>query len=96
MSIVKKRKTEEDFIGGAPDATAKPKGVMKGRKRQISLTLAPELLERVDEMARSLGVSRAAYITLAIRQAVERGVEIEGRYLGAVQGRSATPRPDIA
>jgi len=48
------------FIQGAPDAQAQPeapagqtyqKGVRKGNKRQISLTITPALLEKVDAMA---------------------------------------------
>ncbi|MDE2268567.1 MAG: CopG family transcriptional regulator, partial [Betaproteobacteria bacterium] len=54
------------------------KGVMLGHKRQITLTIAPELLARVDALAGQIGQSRAAVINLAIRQAVERGLTIEG------------------
>ena len=56
------------FISGAPDAnagsTAAPpavyqKGIAKGHKRQISLTIAPDLLQRVDELAKRTGQGRA-------------------------------------
>ena len=73
--------TADAFISGAPDAAPVPKvakGVMLGNKRQITLTIAPELLARVDELAGQIGQSRAAVINLAIRQAVERGLTIEG------------------
>lgn len=71
------------FISGAPDAAAlqpavtpdsKPKGVKKGNKQQISLTIAPALLEKVDELAAELGQSRAAVINMAIYRAVEHGL----------------------
>lgn len=80
MAIVKpKGKAAADaFIGGAPDAVKAAKGVMLGNKRQITLTISPELLARVDELAGQIGQSRAAVINLAIRQAVERGLTIEG------------------
>ena len=84
MAIVKpkgKPATADAFISGAPDAAPVPKvakGVMLGNKRQITLTIAPELLARVDELAGQIGQSRAAVINLAIRQAVERGLTIEG------------------
>jgi len=86
MAIVKPKgklatATAEAFISGAPDAapTAKAaKGVMLGNKRQITLTIAPELLAMVDELAAQIGQSRAAVINLAIRQAIERGLTIEG------------------
>jgi hypothetical protein len=63
-----KPKTTESFISGAPDA--KPVGVRKGTKQQITLTIAPDLLAKVDEM----GQSRAALINLAIYRVVEGGV----------------------
>lgn len=66
------------FISGAPDASSAPaKGVKKGNKQQISLTIAPALLAKVDELAAQLGQSRAAVINLAIYRMVEHGVTIE-------------------
>lgn len=67
----------DDFISGAPDAVKPVKGVTKGNKRQISLTITPALLEKVDEMAAKLGQSRAAVINMAIYRMVEHGVTIE-------------------
>ncbi len=43
----------EAFIGSAPDAGRK--GVIHGRKEQITLTIAPELLAKVDDLARRMG-----------------------------------------
>lgn len=73
--------TEDTFIQGAPDAkpsagsTAAPpvyeKGIPKGNKRQISLTISPELLRKVDETARRTGLTRAAIINMAIFRALE-------------------------
>lgn len=79
MTISKKpqRKTADDFIAGAPDSAVeqpKPKGVIKGKKQQISLTITPSLLEKVDELAAELGQSRAAVINMAIYRAVEHGL----------------------
>lgn len=74
--------TEDDFISGAPDGTVekkeKAKGVFKGNKRQISLTIAPELLERIDALSKTMGQGRATLINLAILQAVERGFDVRG------------------
>jgi hypothetical protein len=67
-----KPKTTDSFISGAPDA--KPVGVRRGTKQQITLTIAPDLLAKVDEMAERMGQSRAALINLAIYRAVESGV----------------------
>ena len=66
----------DTFISGAPDAV-RTKGVKKGNKQQISLTIAPTLLAKVDEMAAELGQSRAAIINIAIYRAVEHGLIIE-------------------
>lgn len=67
------KKAADNFISGAPDAT-KPKGVRKGNKQQISLTITPTLLAKVDALAEELGQSRAAVINMAIYRAVEHGL----------------------
>lgn len=80
MSIQRKPKTTpktvDDFVAGAPDAgaTTSPdyeKGIKKGNKRQITLTIAPDLLRRVDEAAQRTGQGRAAIINMAIFRALE-------------------------
>jgi len=80
MAINRKPKvvvaSAEAFIAGAPDAgqvapAAYNKGIPKGNKRQISLTIAPELLRRVDEVAKRTGQGRAGIINLAIYRALE-------------------------
>jgi hypothetical protein len=83
MSIQRKPKTttataaQDAFIQGAPDsskaepAAAYEKGIPKGHKRQITLTIAPELLRKVDEVAKRTGQARAAIINMAIFNALE-------------------------
>lgn len=87
MAIQRKPKTAQNaaaaadaFVGGAPDAhRAEPassghsyeKGIAKGNKRQITLTITPELLRKVDEVAKRTGQARAAVINLAIFRALE-------------------------
>lgn len=84
MSIQRKPKSTaaaaDAFIQGAPDAQPRAetavsspyeKGIPKGHKRQISLTIAPDLLRRVDEVAQRTGQARAAIINLAIFNALE-------------------------
>lgn len=74
MAITKpvRLRTTESFISGAPDA--QPKGVRRGTKQQITLTIAPDLLAKVDELAAKMGQSRAALINLAIYRTVESGL----------------------
>ena len=88
MAITKpsrKPSTADDFIAAAPDAAAdapqarKPKYVKKGKKLQITLTIAQPMLERVDELAAKLGQSRAAVINLAVFQSLETGLKIDGQ-----------------
>ena len=82
MSIIKPKNNPvnlDSFISGAPDSAAKPAGVKKGNKQQISLTIAPLLLAKIDAMAAELGQSRAAIINMAIYRAVEHGLVIGGR-----------------
>ena len=74
----KSTSSADAFISGAPDSEAKPRGVKKGNKQQISLTIAPALLIKIDEMAAELGQSRAAIINMAIYRAVEHGLTIDG------------------
>lgn len=77
MAIQRKpnRKSEEAFIAAAPDGSPRPdayeKGIPKGNKRQISLTIAPELLRKVDEVAKRTGQGRAGIINMAIYRALE-------------------------
>ncbi|WP_054287269.1 ribbon-helix-helix domain-containing protein [Gulbenkiania mobilis] len=62
------------FISGAPDAPKSTgRGIRKGRKEQITIALAPALLDRLDARAAALGQSRSALIGLAIAQALESG-----------------------
>jgi hypothetical protein len=63
------RKDAETFIGSAAAAR---KGVIRGKKEQITLTIAPELLAKVDALASRMGQSRAALINRAIYELAER------------------------
>lgn len=65
-----------DFVSGATDGS-KPTtrgGVMRGKREQITHTMPPELLVQLDRRAKALGISRAAYINLALSKALESGI----------------------
>jgi len=66
----KDTKAVDAFNGPAPDGGRK--GVLRGRKEQITLTIAPELLAKIDNMASRMGQSRAALINRAIYELAER------------------------
>ena len=79
MAIKKAVKTNQDqFIAAAPDAGAveakvmPAKGVMRGNKRQITLTLSPDLLPQIDAAAIALGISRAAWVSMTISQGLKK------------------------
>ena len=71
------------FIAGAPDAalaavvappaTRTKRIKMKGHQAQITFALPVELLDKVDDMAESLSISRAAFIKQALTRAVNAG-----------------------
>jgi hypothetical protein len=67
----------DKFISGAPDGGGKGKGVWKGKKRQISITISPDLLEQIDTLSAEYGQSRAAVIGMAIYQAVRNGLDLK-------------------
>ena len=67
MAITKRAAAKPDadqFIAGAPDA--KRERFIRGNKTQITLTISPALLDRVDEVVRRKEISRAALLTLWI------------------------------
>ena len=55
--LQKATRTPADFVVAAPDDEDVRRGVIKGRKRQITLTIMPELLAKVDAMVCRLGQS---------------------------------------
>lgn len=46
------------------------------KKQQISITIQPELLLRLDKLAKELGQSRASMINIAIYSIIENGLKI--------------------
>ncbi len=69
-----KAKAAEEFIAAAPDAgstTHVRKGVARGHREQITHTLPPELLARIDAQVRSRGMTRAGFINFAISRALD-------------------------
>lgn len=69
-----------DFINAAPDAKVKEKrGVVKGKRQQISITMPPDILEQIDEAAAQNGQSRAAYIIMSCINTLNNGLQIHGK-----------------
>lgn len=54
----------DDFIDRAPDGRRSIKRT--GRKCAITVSIDPNVLERLDEWARGRGISRAAAIAVAV------------------------------
>jgi hypothetical protein len=74
MATTKKRreKAQKKCVHEAP--VVKSSGVMKGKRRQISHTIPPDLLARVDALAKEMSSTRATIINMAIYRAVEHGI----------------------
>ena len=73
-----KEAAAEAFVTGAPDATVKPetsvgydKGIVKGHKRQVSITISPDLLRKIDAKAEAMGTGRSAFISMAVFKALQ-------------------------
>ena len=62
----------DDFIGGAPDAaeTDAP-GRPRQPKKQITVTLDPALVERIDALGRRMGQTRSAVVGILAFEALE-------------------------
>lgn len=74
MAIKMPKQNQADkFIAAAPDAAANPerKGVVRGRREQITHTLPTELRARMDVQAQSRGMTRAGFINYAISRALD-------------------------
>ena len=75
MAITKRAKpagiAEADrFISGAPDGRAKR--WQRGNKTQITVTIAPELLDRLDAEAERWHMSRSALLTMWVVERLEK------------------------
>lgn len=68
-----------DFINSAPDSAKKTRGVKKGKKQQITVTITPEIIEQLDKKAEETGLSRAALINIGIRHILNQGTVIGGK-----------------
>lgn len=69
----------EEFISRAPDAPAarkrgRPNAAATGRENriQIAITIVPTVLDAIDVIAKRKGLSRAAVISLACSELIER------------------------
>lgn len=86
MSITKPKPnlSLDTFISSAPDAARNAVGddkptlakterrrVIRGRKEQLTLTIAPNTVDRIDEARAKLGLSRTAWITQAVNLRLE-------------------------
>ena len=68
-TLAAERLAEAVRVSTDPD---KPERCQRGNKTQITLSISPRLLERVDEVARRKEVSRAALLTFWIGDALNR------------------------
>lgn len=62
----------EAFIAKAPDAAKPASRWQRGTRTQITLSIAPELLEQVDAVAHREHLSRASLLTVWINDRLKR------------------------
>jgi hypothetical protein len=67
MTITKAKK-EAAFMQKAPDAAR----WQRGNRTQITVSLAPELLDQLDEIARRKHLNRSSLLTVWINEALAR------------------------
>jgi hypothetical protein len=72
MAIIRpvKRNKVDAFLDGAPDAHAETK--LRGRKKPITLTLPPEVIDRFDAAAAQEHRSRASMLEVVMREWLDR------------------------
>ena len=71
MAINQKPSVAE-FIGGAPDAEAETSSTGKREaKQQITVTMDPALVARIDDLAKRMGQTRSALVSLLVFEALE-------------------------
>jgi hypothetical protein len=74
-TITKPSRKASAFIGGAPDAKPATKAARKATaSTQITLTMADDLLQRLDDMARDTGQSRSGLIKVGINRVLRDGI----------------------
>jgi hypothetical protein len=65
----------ETFIASAPDSAkveAEKKPLMRGKREQISHTIPPDILEKLDKVAKMQGITRAGLINIAISEYIRK------------------------
>ena len=71
MAINQKPSVKE-FIGGAPDAETETSTTGKREaKQQITVTMDPALVARIDDLAKRMGQTRSALVSLLVFEALE-------------------------
>ncbi len=71
MAITKPAKgAAEAFIEAAPDA--RPARWQRGNRTQVTISLAPELLDQLDQIAARKHLNRSAMLTVLIGEALAR------------------------
>lgn len=69
----------EAFIDRAPDSQkTKGRGIKKGKKEQVAVLIAPDLLDRIDKAADNMGLSRSALLCMAALQFLQSGLKLKG------------------
>lgn len=64
---IPEKKAIDKFIEGAPDSQH---GVIRGKRRIITIGYSPEIVDRADAVAKKLSISRAAFFNMIASKAL--------------------------
>lgn len=71
MSFKKPTSKIDDFISSAPDGHGEPVATTQAPSKQITLRVPDQLLSKIDETAKSRGISRASFFKLAATKLID-------------------------
>jgi len=66
LTKLPKKDADDSFISGAPDSQTGQTDVVKEKRRAISITVDPDLLDRLDAAAKQRGITRSAAFAVAV------------------------------
>jgi predicted DNA binding CopG/RHH family protein len=59
------------FVESAPDSGKTAASAEAKKEKPITLTMSPELIDKLNEAAKAVGLSRAAFIKMTLTKALE-------------------------
>jgi hypothetical protein len=73
-TITRPSRTAGNFISAAPDAKPRERVPKTGKRQQITITIPPEMLRRLDALAEESGQTRAGLLLLGAARLLRDGL----------------------